>query len=89
MWEGVITTRVEVPRWTQREIAAVNAAEHVAIWRDADRRPQNRPTHVSLQVKASDEADARPRVRAALRGLMELDRDPLVEWLLHARLVKR
>jgi hypothetical protein len=32
MSERIITIRVEVPRWTEREIAAVNAAELVAIW---------------------------------------------------------
>jgi hypothetical protein len=75
MREGVITTRVEVSRWTEREISAVNAAEGVAIWREADRRPEDGPTHVSLRVKASDDTEARTLVRSALRGLMELDVD--------------
>lgn len=72
---GVITTRVEVPHWTEAEIAAVNAAERVATWREADSRTEKAQTHVSLRVNASDEDEARSLVRAALRGLMELEID--------------
>jgi hypothetical protein len=74
-WEGVFTTRVAVPRWTEREIAAVSAAERIEMRRWADWRPEHSPTHVSLRVKASDEAEVRGLVRATLRGLMELDVD--------------
>ena len=67
--------RVEVPQWTQAEIAAVSRTEWIEMRRWADWRPEHGPTHVSLRVKASDEGEARTLVRAALRGLMELDVD--------------
>ena len=73
MPEEIITVRVEVPSWTAREIEAVDSAERVEIWREADRRNEAVATHVSLDVEASDEAEARNLVRNALRGLMELD----------------
>jgi hypothetical protein len=75
MPERVINVRVEVPRWTGREIEAVDAAERVMTWREADRRTDEGPTHVSLRVKASDEAEARALIREALQGLMRLDLD--------------
>jgi hypothetical protein len=51
------------------------AAERVAIWRAADWRTEEGPTHVSLRVEASHEAGVRARVREGLRGLTELEVD--------------
>jgi hypothetical protein len=47
MSEGIVTIRVEVPRWAEAEIAAVKTEERVAIWRSADWQTDERPTHVT------------------------------------------
>jgi 5-carboxymethyl-2-hydroxymuconate isomerase len=73
MPERVMNVRVDVSRWTEREIEAVDRAERVEIWREADRRVEEGATHVSLRVETSDEAEARNLVRDALHGLMDLD----------------
>ncbi len=74
---------VEVPRWTEPEINAIDAAERVATWREADRRIVGAPTHVSLDVEASDDAEeARGLVRGALQGLVNLHPDAFMTSVL-------
>jgi len=69
MSDEIITMLVRVPRWTAGEITAVCAATRFATWREADRRPLEGSTDVSLDVEASTDAEARQLARAALGDL--------------------
>ncbi len=69
MNDEIITMLVRVPRWTAGEIVAVSESNGVATWREADARPSERSTDVSLDVAASSDSEARQLVRAALGDL--------------------
>jgi hypothetical protein len=69
---GTYTLRVEVPCWRRAAIEAVTTDASVATWREADLEPVDGPTHVSLEVEAACEADARCAVVAALQGVLDV-----------------
>lgn len=69
MSHEIITMLIRVPRWTSAEIIAVSESDGVATWREADARPSERSTDVSLDVEASTDSQARQLVRAALGAL--------------------
>lgn len=66
MTAGTITILVEAARWTEAEVDAVDAAERVATWREADREAHDGSTQVSLDVKASSAVEGCREVRAVL-----------------------
>ena len=70
MVEDRITLLVEVPRWTERELIAIDAAERVEIWRTSDRiAADGTATEISFDVRASSDLDARQAIRAVLGNL--------------------